>query len=342
MGEQVRVAVIGAGVISAAHLKGYAANAEKCVVKAVCDRDLGRAEARCAEFGVAEALGDAEAIWARDDIDAVSICLPHDLHEPFVVRAAAAGKQVLCEKPFALSVASLDRMAAACEQAGVICMSAQVLRFRAVFQAARQFIRSGRLGQIHQTWRRRGGITRSLDQNPWIYNYEKGGSLVVHGFGAHEFDILMWLQDTTCDRVYAAGRANNPIWQSVDEVSSIFHLADGSFGNVRQSLNTLDSGWDEYIMAEHGCLRIAGDRFEWQPVEGEKEVHEHPLDPTAGFAGECGEFVAAIQEQREPEASVRQARWVQAVMEAVELSIKRGVPVDLREEFGDFGPITAS
>jgi len=343
MSDRTRVAVIGAGVISASHLKGYQANPDNCEAVAICDLDQSRAEARQAEFGVAEALTDAEAIWARDDIEAVSICLPHNLHERFVVRAAEAGKHVLCEKPFALSVASLDRMAAATESAGVVCMSAQVLRFRAVFQAAREFIRTGVLGTIHQTWRRRGGITRRLDQNPWMYSYEQGGSLTVHGFGAHEYDILMWLQDTTVDKLYAAGRANNPIWQSVDEVSAIFHLADGSVGNMRQSLNTLDGGWDEVIMGSNGCLKIAGNGFVWQPFDGESETHDHPLDPTGGFAGECGEFVNAIREGREPEASVRQVRWVQAVMEAVEIAIREERIVDLREQFGEgFGGITAS
>ncbi len=342
MAEQVRVAVIGAGVISAAHLKGYTAVGDRCVVKVVCDLDGERARQRQEEFGVEESSTDAAAIWVRDDIDAVSVCLPHDLHEPFVIRAAEAGKHVLCEKPFALSVASLDRMAAACAKAGVVCMSAQVLRFRPVYRAAREFIRSGRMGTIHQVWRRRGGISRRLDQNPWIYSYEQGGSLVVHGFGAHEYDILMWLQDTTCDKLYAAGRANNPIWDSVDEVSAIFHLADGSFANVRQSLNTLDGGWDEFLMAEHGCLKIGGNEFVWQPVEGEQVKYDHPLDPTGGFEGECGEFVDAVREGREPEASVRQARWVQAVMEAVELSIRDERVVDLRQEFGEFGPITVS
>lgn len=342
MAEQVRVAVIGAGVISAAHLRGYAAHPDTCRVQVICDLDEARAKGRQDEFGLPEVSTDAKAIWARDDIDAVSICLPHDLHEPFVIQAAAAGKHVLCEKPFALSVASLDKMAKACSDAGVVCMSAQVLRFRPVYRAARDFLRSGRLGTVHQTWRRRAGMTRSLDQNPWIYNYDTAGSLVVHGFGAHEYDILMWLQDATCERVYACCRANNPKWDSVDEVSALFSLSDGSFANVRQSLNTLDGGWDEYVMGEQGCLKIAGNGFEFQPVDGEKEVHDHPLDETGGFAGECGEFVDAIRENREPEASVRQARWVQAVMESVEKSSAESRPIDLRDEYGDFGPITVT
>ncbi|MBI2299181.1 MAG: Gfo/Idh/MocA family oxidoreductase [Armatimonadetes bacterium] len=341
MADKVRVGVIGAGVISASHLAGYRANPDRCEVVVIADLDRSRAESRRDEFGLPEATTDAEAVFGRDDIDAVSICLPHSLHEPFVVRAAEAGKHVLCEKPFALNVASLDRMAAACQAAGVVCMSAQVLRFRAIHQAARAFIRTGVLGRIHQTWRRRGGISRSLSQNPWIYD-RKQGSLVVHGFGAHEYDILMWLQDAPAETVYACGRVNNPIWDTEDEVSAVFTLRDGSFANMRQSLNTLDGGWDEYIMADHGCLKVGSSSFEWQPVEGEKQVHEHPLDPTGGFAGECGEFVAAVQEDREPEASVRQARWVQATMEAVETSIREGRVVNLREEFGEFGPISVS
>ncbi|MCC7491999.1 MAG: Gfo/Idh/MocA family oxidoreductase [Fimbriimonadaceae bacterium] len=341
MAEPTRVAVLGAGVIAASHLKGYAAHPTAGQVQVVVDLDESRAAARAAEFGVPEAATSAEAVLQRDDIDAVSLCLPHSLHEQYVVAAAAAGKHILCEKPCALSVASLDRMIAACAAAGVVGMSAQVLRFRSVFGAAREFIRSGRLGTIHQTWRRRGGISRTLDVNPWIYS-RREGSLTIHGLGAHEYDILMWLQSAPCQKLYAAGRANNPIWDTVDEVSAIFHLADGSIANMRQSLNTLDGGWDEVIMAQQGCLKISADRFEWQPFDGEREVHEHPLDPTAGFAGECGEFLAAIRAGREPEASMRQARWVQATMEAVEISIAEERVVDLREQFGEFGPLSVS
>ena len=341
MTDRIRIAVIGAGSISAAHLRSYAALTEKCSVQVVVDIDGERADARHEEFGLPEATYDADAIWNRDDIDAVSICLPHHLHEPMVVRAGRAGKHVLCEKPFTLSVGSLDRMAQACEETGVVCMSAQVMRFYTWHRAAREFIRSGRLGTIHQVWRRRSSVSRSLYAD-WYHDSKQGGEIIIHGYGAHEYDILMWLQDAPCEAVYACGRKNNPGWDGHDEVSAIFHLSDGSFANVRQSLNTLDAGWDEFIMAENGCLKIANKAYEWQPVEGEREVYELPPDAPEAFTCQVEEFLDAIIEGREPESSVRQVRWVQAVMEAIEISIREDRVARLRDEFGDFGPLTVT
>lgn len=96
---------------------------ENCVVSAVASRELGRAQAfinECqatAPFGQPpQALGSYEALLAAPEVDAVYIPLPTGLRAEWVIRAARAGKQVLCEKPCATSAAELATMLAACRE----------------------------------------------------------------------------------------------------------------------------------------------------------------------------------------------------------------------------------
>jgi predicted dehydrogenase len=95
---------------------------------AVASRDSARAEAYAREWGVPRAHGSYEALLADPEIDAVYIPLPNHLHAEWTIRAARAGKHVLCEKPLALSVAEVDAMEAAARQGGVVLAEAFMYR----------------------------------------------------------------------------------------------------------------------------------------------------------------------------------------------------------------------
>jgi predicted dehydrogenase len=99
---------------------------ENCVVTAVASRELGRAQAFINECQAVtpfarppQALGSYEALLASPEVDAVYIPLPTGVRADWVMRAAKAGKQVLCEKPCATSTAELEKMLAACREQGV-------------------------------------------------------------------------------------------------------------------------------------------------------------------------------------------------------------------------------
>ena len=97
-------------------------------VAAVASRDAGRARAVAAELEIPRAHGSYEALLADPGVDAVYIGLPNGLHPEWTVRAAAAGKHILCEKPAARTRADAARMAAAARDAGVILMEAFMYR----------------------------------------------------------------------------------------------------------------------------------------------------------------------------------------------------------------------
>lgn len=146
--KKVRVGLIGAGFVANIHARAYASLADQGVeLVAVAAVPLAQAEELAREFSIPASYDDYRRILEREDVDLADICVPNHLHEPFVVEAARAGKQIVCEKPLtgyfggpgaadpvgatprALmleeSIKSADRMLEAARKAGVRLMYAE-------------------------------------------------------------------------------------------------------------------------------------------------------------------------------------------------------------------------
>ena len=114
---------------------------------AVAARDGDRARAFASEFGIPRAYDSYDALLEDPEVDGVYIGLPNSLHAEWTVRAAAAGKHVLCEKPLARRAADVDRMAAACAEAGVLLMEAFMYRHHPQHARVRELVASGEIGE---------------------------------------------------------------------------------------------------------------------------------------------------------------------------------------------------
>jgi UDP-N-acetylglucosamine 3-dehydrogenase len=104
----LRVGIVGAGAVALSHADAYRA-AERCHLVAVAEVDETRGRQFAARCG-AHWHADWRDLLEREDVDAVSICLPHSLHAPAVLDAAARRKHVLCEKPIATTIEDAMRM----------------------------------------------------------------------------------------------------------------------------------------------------------------------------------------------------------------------------------------
>ena len=114
---------------------------------AVASRDEETASAFAAQQGISRAYGSYEALLAAGDIDAVYIPLPNSLHREWTIKAAEAGKHILCEKPLALNAAECDEMAAAAEQYGVVLMEAFMYRFHPRTEKVLELLQSAAIGE---------------------------------------------------------------------------------------------------------------------------------------------------------------------------------------------------
>lgn len=123
-------------------------DAENCVVTAVASRDLSKARAMADRFSVPHAFGSYEDMLASDTIDAVYIPLPTAQHVEWTIRAADAGKHVLCEKPIALKASDIDQLIAARDRNGVLVSEAFMVTYTPVWRKVRALLAEGAIGRL--------------------------------------------------------------------------------------------------------------------------------------------------------------------------------------------------
>lgn len=146
--RKLKWGVLGcAGIAVRAVIPGLQ-QSERGEVTAIASRDADKAKHTADQLGIATAYGSYEALLADDSLDAVYIPLPNHLHLPWTIRAAEAGKHVLCEKPIALDAAEAARMAEACRERGVHLAEAFMYRHHPRYRMIRELVASGELGEL--------------------------------------------------------------------------------------------------------------------------------------------------------------------------------------------------
>ena len=121
---------------------------EDSEVTAIASRGLARARAAADQLGIQKAYGSYEELLADPDVDAIYNPLPNQLHVPWSIRAAEAGKHVLCEKPLSLTVAEAKSLLAVRERTGVKIGEAFMIRSFTQWLRVRELLRGGRIGEV--------------------------------------------------------------------------------------------------------------------------------------------------------------------------------------------------
>ncbi|MDY6913208.1 MAG: Gfo/Idh/MocA family oxidoreductase [Planctomycetota bacterium] len=190
--EKVRFGFLGAG-ISMRYLYGpYMKLLENGRAYAVCDVDKQRADVARAKWGIEKAYYDYDQMLKDPQIDFVVIAVPTNYHKDMVLKAAAAGKHVFCEKPMCVTVDEADEMIAACKKANVKLMVAFMKRFNSSFCKAKEIIDSGALGDVFElrvTWD--NARATSSAQSDYRHRLTSGGGYLQED-GSHPIDICRW------------------------------------------------------------------------------------------------------------------------------------------------------
>jgi predicted dehydrogenase len=189
--------------------------AENCDVVAISSRDERRAAAAAAELGIPTAYGTYEELLAADDVDAVYIPLPNDLHAEWTGKAAAAGKHVLCEKPLALDASEAEKMARACERAGVKLGEAFMYRHHPTWVEAVRLVRDGAIGDLQgvQSW-----FSYYNDDPENIRNRTENGGGAIMDIGCYNINASRMLFDAEPARIQASVRRDPTL--GIDTLSS--------------------------------------------------------------------------------------------------------------------------
>ncbi len=150
---------------------------EMAEVSAVASRDLAKARRFADELEIEKAYGSYQELLDDDQVDAVYIPLPNHLHKEWSIKAAEAGKHVLCEKPLALTAEECQEMKAAAYANGVLLMESFMYRHHPRILAAREMVRNGKIGELKVI---DASFTFRLDdKNDIRYQPEMGGGAVM-------------------------------------------------------------------------------------------------------------------------------------------------------------------
>jgi predicted dehydrogenase len=190
--QAIRVAILGAGWPGVKHAEAYKAAGGFDVV-AVADRIPGRRKAILQTFPSAREYADANDAVRDVGVDAVSICLPNDLHALVALAALKAGKHAVCETPFTTNAGDSKRIAAAAGKAGKVVLCAAQRRFGGAEQAADQAIAKGYAGDVYHaraSWMRTRGIPAGTG---WFTDKSKSGGGAMIDLGVQMLDLAWHL-----------------------------------------------------------------------------------------------------------------------------------------------------
>lgn len=303
-------------------------NAKRAELEAVASRSLASAESYAREWGIPRAIGSYEALLNDPNIDAVYISLPNSLHAEWTVRAARAGKHVLCEKPLALSVAEVDRIIAAAESTGVVVAEAVMYLYHPLLAEARRLVRDGALGEVTLA---RGSFSFFLSRPGDVRLVPELGGGALWDIGSYPVSFCRWILGEPGE-VFA--------WQ-VTGPSGVDEVMAGVLRYGTEQLGSFDCSFREVFRNE---VEVAGSqavltitnpfpvvpetRLVLRNEDGdEQEFGDPSLDP---YQCEVEALTAAVLDGAPLPVPLQSSRANVATITALYESARRGSPVVLR------------
>lgn len=335
----IRIGLIGAGRMGSVYAHTLAFSVAEADLVAVADANPQAAEAAAARIGAGNWYCDYRALLEQKDIQAVVIASPTGTHVEVVQAAAAAGKEIYCEKPLAMTLDGCDAAISAAQSAGVRLMVGFMRRFDPAYVTAKKKIDEGVIGTPV--------MFKSLGRDPKrtsleFAKRENSGGLILD-MGIHDFDVARWLMGSDVYRVQSEGGCL--VFPELKEVGDIdnaivnLKFTSGAIGNIDVSRNAV-YGYDirTEVLGSDGALLIGRDRYTDTLIMTREGVL-HDTVPYfmerfgEAYANEIREFIASIVQDREPAVTGLDARAATAIGIAATRSLDEDRPV-LIEEIG--------
>ena len=320
-------------------------------VIAVFDRHIERAQALCDRYGIPKAYSSFEDVLRDGEIDCVSICTGNVSHEELVTKAAAAGKNILCEKPMTISVQQARNMMAAVEKYNVTFMMAFVNRFRQESIMLSELREQGRFGEIYHA--RCGWIRRRGTPSGWFTDKSKSGGGVVLDIGVHVIDLTWYLMgrpkpvsvsgvthkriggyETRSVKGWAAAGGKTGVFDNEEAATALIRFENGASMSV--DISWAINGKEEKMFSKlYGTkgganlrpLEIYGEEDGFLTDTSPVLVPEDSWQPA--FERETAHFADCVVNGRRPISPVEDGLTVQSMLNAIYESAELGREVVL-------------
>ncbi|MFS0638787.1 Gfo/Idh/MocA family oxidoreductase [Mesobacillus foraminis] len=234
----LRIAIVGAGAISSAHIKAYLQFPEKCRIVAVCDIYLEKAEKLVAQFQLpAKVYKDYSDLLEHSEIDLVSVCTPPYTHAETSIAFLNAGIHVVVEKPMASSLEECDRMLEAAKNSGKLLSVVAQNRFTTPMMKVKNVLETRLMGPIVHTqvdsfwWR-----GYSYYDLWWRGTWEKEGGGCTLNHAVHHIDIFQWMNGMPAEITAVMSNTSHDNAEVEDLSIAIARYPDGSLAQITSSV----------------------------------------------------------------------------------------------------------
>lgn len=344
----MKYALIGCGRIAVNHIKAAVNNDLEIV--ALCDIDPSKYDimlekAQCPELP--NALRYAEYKKMLDDhpeIELIAIATESGEHARIALDCIDAGKNLIIEKPMAMSMEEANEIIEKAKEKGVKVSACHQNRFNRAIQELRKAVEAQRFGKlshgsIHVRWNRGKAY---YDQAPWRGTWEQDGGTLMNQC-IHGIDLLRWMLGDEVTEVYGATRQQFHDYLEAEDVGvAVVKFANGAIGTIEGTANVFPKNLEEvlYVFGENGTVKIGGtstnniDVWEFAD-ETEFDARNKSLqEETSNVYGNghtllYADVIDAIENDRQPYVDAVAGRNALEMVLAIYKSQKTGSPVRL-------------
>ncbi len=339
--NELRCGVVGLGM-GKGHIRGFQ-NDPNCAVVAIADLNeelLGKCKE---EFEIEQAYTDAEEMFAKANLDIVSIVTPNKFHNPLTVAALKSNCNVLCEKPMAMNLAEAQEMKRVADECGKKLAINFSYRFSQMSYALKQQVDSGVVGDIYfgrTIWRRRRGCPKF---GGWFGTKELAGGGPLIDLGVHRIDLALWLMGHP-NPISVCGNTYNIIAKRMaEEQKKHFSVEDLAAGIVKfdngatlivEASWAMNNNQNEHMITElYGnkggiVQKNVGGGYQFTAEVYSEEggnLYTKVLDKAVGdVPSSMTEFANAVLEDREPMNTAEHGIKVQKILDGLYLSSEEG------------------
>jgi predicted dehydrogenase len=347
--ERVGIAIVGVGRISVNEMLPAIVQSKHAKVTALVSGDRAKALKVAHQYNVPESAvldyRDFEKLAAMPDVQGVYIALPNSMHAEYTIRAAKAGKHVLCEKPMATSVADCQKMIEACRKAGRKLMIAYRSQYEPLDRAIVKMVQDKKLGALKEFLS--VNSQNMGDPQHWRLKRALAGGGALPDVGLYCINAARFLSGEEPGEVIGAtwSTPGDARFREVEESCQfILRFPSGFMASCSTSyaahksqtfrLNGSDA-WAEMdpAYAYHGLkLKVA------RVVDGKEQASDIQAEEKNQFAAELDHFCQCIRQNKDVHTPGEEGLQDQRIMEAIYESARTHRPVKLAQPGRTRGP----
>ena len=343
--SKTKVAILGTGFIAKIHLESYLRFVHEAEVVAIYGRDLSKAKQLADEHGIPHAYDSIDTLLAECGADVVDICLPNYLHYEACMAAANCDKDIIIEKPLALTLEQADEMIATCKQRGLKLMYAEELCFAPKYERVRAMVQRGAVGEVYML---KQAEKHSGPHSAWFYKKETAGGGVMMDMGCHALAWFRWMTGNAAVKsVYADMKTvyHNNITDCDDNTITIVEFENGvtaiaedswaKHGGMDDRIEVYGSKGVSYadLFRGNSALTYSTDGYDYAMEKAGTTqgwtftVFEEAFNQ--GYPQELMHFIDCVRNNKQPVVTGEDGRAVLEMIYAAYASAKEGRKISL-------------